>query len=146
MEDVQTSWGILPRWKARALALAEIQTVVDSVKADGASVAVVTYNDAAGASALPEEQRAPDLAADAAEPAIPPEVMSAIEQKIDQLTARLDAFERRRAAEEALDALETEIERLDKAALDALDPLAKPRVDDAFAEATALHTPSKRLN
>ena len=28
MEDVQTSWGIMPRWKARALALAEIQSVV----------------------------------------------------------------------------------------------------------------------
>jgi hypothetical protein len=28
MEDVLTSWGVLPRWKARALALAEIQTVM----------------------------------------------------------------------------------------------------------------------
>jgi hypothetical protein len=26
--DVQTSWGVMPKWKARALALAEIQTVV----------------------------------------------------------------------------------------------------------------------
>ena len=30
MEDVQTAWGILPRWKARALALGEIQAVVNA--------------------------------------------------------------------------------------------------------------------
>ena len=31
MEDVQTAWGILPRWKARALALGEIQAVVNEL-------------------------------------------------------------------------------------------------------------------
>ena len=34
--DVQTSWGVLPRWKARALALAEIQSVVREARADTA--------------------------------------------------------------------------------------------------------------
>jgi hypothetical protein len=111
--------------------------------------AMVRNDDASpGASALGEEQRAPELAADAEEPAIPPEVLAAIEDRIEQLTARLDAFERMQKANAALAELEDEIERLDKAALDALDPLPpKPRVDDAFAEATAMHTPSdRRLN
>jgi hypothetical protein len=29
MEDVQTHWGVLPGWKARALALAEVQTIMN---------------------------------------------------------------------------------------------------------------------
>ena len=35
--DIQTSWGIMPRWKARALALAEIQTVLREARADKTS-------------------------------------------------------------------------------------------------------------
>jgi hypothetical protein len=111
MEDVQTSWGLLPRWKARALALAEIETVLDAAARNDA----VTRNDDAAASALSEEQKKrPPLAADAepVEPTIDPEVMKMIEDRIDDLTARLDAFERRRAAEAALTALEDEIERM----------------------------------
>ena len=34
MEQVETSWGKMDRWKARALALAEIQTVVREARAD----------------------------------------------------------------------------------------------------------------
>jgi hypothetical protein len=45
MADVQTPWGILPRWKARALALAEIQTVI---------------NDAAEPPTEPAEEQGPD--------------------------------------------------------------------------------------
>jgi hypothetical protein len=101
MEDVQTSWGLLPRWKARALALAEIQTVVDAV----------TRNDAAAhASGLGPEDKPPPLAADAAEPVIPPEVLAAIEEKIQELTDRLDAFERMKEAERALIELESRME------------------------------------
>jgi hypothetical protein len=105
MEDVQTSWGILPRWKARALCLGEIQAVINAV----------TRDDDAGASALSEEQKPPPLAADAEEPRKPtidPDVMKMIEDRIDDLTARLDRYERRFAAEAALDALETEIEQM----------------------------------
>jgi hypothetical protein len=29
MADVQTPWGVLPRWKARALAISQIQTVIN---------------------------------------------------------------------------------------------------------------------
>jgi hypothetical protein len=89
--------------------LAEIQTVLD---------AAARNDDAPGASALGEDDKPPRLAADleepsaSPEPAIDPEVMKMIEDRIDELTARMDALERRRAAEEALEALEDEIERL----------------------------------
>jgi hypothetical protein len=112
MEDVQTSWGLLPRWKARALALAEIQTAVDAMTRDDD---VMIRNDSAGASALGEPDKPPPVAADVEEPRKPtidPDVMKMIEDRIDELTARMDALERRRAAEEALLALEGEIERM----------------------------------
>jgi hypothetical protein len=111
MEDVQTSWGFLPRWKARALALAEIQTVVNAMTRNDA---VTRNDDAACASALSEEQKPPPLAADAepVKPTIDPDVMKMIEDRIDELTARMNALERRRAAEAALTALEDEIERM----------------------------------
>jgi hypothetical protein len=114
MEDVVTSWGVLPRWKARALALAEIQTVVDAATRNDDD-ATVRNDSAGGASALgPEEKPPPPLAADAepVKPTIDPETMKMIEDRIDELTARMDALERRRAAEAALEALEDEIERL----------------------------------
>jgi hypothetical protein len=67
-----------------------------------------------GASQLRDEQLPPPLAADADEeppprPPIPPEVLSAIEEKISELTARLDAFERMKRAEQALFDLEDRI-------------------------------------
>jgi hypothetical protein len=111
MEDVQTAWGILPRWKARALALGEIQSVVNALHDN-----VTIRNDAAhvGASELGEETKPPPLAADDAEPepVIDPDVLDAIESKIDELAARMDGLERRKAAEDALLALEDEIERM----------------------------------
>jgi hypothetical protein len=112
MEDVQTSWGILPRWKARALALAEIQTVVNAIRDDGATI----RSDNVGAEhPLHDEQKPPPLAADADEqPApyeIPPEVLSAIEDRIADLTERLDRFERVREAEQALLDLEERMEQ-----------------------------------
>jgi hypothetical protein len=56
---------------------------------------------------LHDEEKPPPLVADAVErappePAIPPEVLSAIEAKIDELNERLDRFERMREAEQAL--------------------------------------------
>jgi hypothetical protein len=113
MEDVQTSWGILPRWKARALALAEIQTVVNAMTRD--DDAMVRNDSAVGASALGEPDKPPLVAAAAEEPpspAIDPDILAMVEAKIDELTQRMDALERRRAAEAALLALEDEIERM----------------------------------
>ena len=63
---------------------------------------------AAGASALPPEALPPRLAAD--EEPIPSEVLSAIEQKIEELSIRLDAYERTKRAEQALLDLEDRIE------------------------------------
>lgn len=64
MEDVQTAWGILPRWKARALALGEIQAVVNALHGD-----VTIRNDAVhvGASEVGDETKPPPLAAEDAE-------------------------------------------------------------------------------
>jgi hypothetical protein len=76
---------------------------------------VVCNDDAAGASVLGEPDKPSPLAADAAEkpsPAIDPDLLEAIESKIDELTARLDRYERRMAADAALAALEDEIERM----------------------------------
>lgn len=65
-------------------------------------------NDSVGASALGYEDKPPRLAAD--EEPIPPEVLSAIEQKIEELATRLDAYERMKAADQALIDLENRIE------------------------------------
>jgi hypothetical protein len=111
MEEVMTSWGSLPRWKARALALGEIQSVVNALHGD---VTIRADYDAAGAGALGDRDKPPPLAADAEEPepAIDPDVLDAIDQKINELAGRMERLERRKAAEEALLALEDEIERM----------------------------------
>jgi hypothetical protein len=82
--------------------------------------AMVRNDDAAGASAVPEEQRAPELAADADEPPpeYPPELLKAIEQKVADLVARFDAFERMQKANAALTELEDEMDRLYPASKD----------------------------
>jgi hypothetical protein len=77
LQDIQTSWGKIPRWKARALALAEIQSVV---------------NDAAEAAA-PDAKKPPPLKADTV-------IADAIasrkrHQYYADLYSRCDALERR---------------------------------------------------
>jgi hypothetical protein len=105
----------IEKWKFDALLRGafnrSMQNIVETMHGDG----MPTRNDdAAGASALSEEQKPPELAADAepVKPTIDPEVMKMIEDRIDELTARMDALERRRAAEAALTALEDEIEQM----------------------------------
>jgi hypothetical protein len=111
MEDVQTAWGILPRWKARALALGEIQVVVNELHGGMTTRA----DSAAGnASAPGYETKPPPLAADEAEdepPAVDPDLLDAVEAKLDELAGRMDRLERTKRAEQALLALEDEIER-----------------------------------
>ena len=63
---------------------------------------------ASGASALPPEALPPRLAAD--EEPIPSEVLRAIEQKLEELSIRLDNYERVKRAEQALIDLENRIE------------------------------------
>ena len=63
---------------------------------------------------LAEEGKPPPLAADDAEdepPAIDPDLLDAIESKLDGLAGRMDRLERTKRAEQALLALEDEIER-----------------------------------
>ena len=105
MEDVQTTWGILPRWKARALALGEIQAVVNELHGG------VTIRNDVHASALAEEDKPPRLAADEQPPAIDPDLLDAIESKLDELAVRMTRLERTKRAEEALLAMENEIAR-----------------------------------
>jgi hypothetical protein len=75
---------------------------------------MIRNDSAVGASALGQEDKPPRLAADeqSPPPAIDPDLMQAIEDRIADLTARMDRYERRMAAESALLALEDEIERL----------------------------------
>jgi hypothetical protein len=105
MEIIQTHWGPMERWRAVAMCIGEV------------SNAISRADDAAHASGLGPDDKPPPLAADDEEQSpkpvlIPPEVLAAIEQKIDELTARLDAFERMQKANAALDDLEAEMERL----------------------------------
>jgi hypothetical protein len=89
--------GKVPFWKSLLWATARART--EMIRADSAST---------GASALAEEDKPPRLAAD--EEPIPSEVLSAIEQKIDELSIRLDNYERMKRAEQALLDLEDRIE------------------------------------
>jgi hypothetical protein len=74
--------------------------------------AVVRNDDAAGASALGEDEKPPQLAADADEPPpkYPPELIKAIEQKVADLVERFDAYERMQKANAALTELEERME------------------------------------
>ena len=70
---------------------------------------MIRNDSAAGStSALPDETKPPRLAAD--EEPIPSEVLSVIEQKIDELSIRLDNYERVKRAEQVLLDLEDRIE------------------------------------
>jgi hypothetical protein len=109
----------MERWRAVAMCIGEISNVV-------------TRNDsAAHANAQGEDDKPPPLTTDVAEPpkpAIDPDVLEMVEAKIDELTARMDALERRRAAEAALEALEDEIERLSPPSSDDDGDIFEPTV------------------
>ena len=89
--------GKVPFWKSLLWATSKART--EMIRADSAAV---------GASSLGEPDKPPRLAADQ-EP-IPSEVLSAIEQKIEELSIRLDNYERTKRAEQALLDLEDRIE------------------------------------
>jgi hypothetical protein len=89
--------GKVPFWKSLLWATARART--EMIRNDSA---------AAGASAPPPETLPPRPAAD--EEPIPSEVLSVIEQKIEELSIRLDNYERTKRAEQALLDLEDRIE------------------------------------
>jgi hypothetical protein len=104
LQDVQTAWGTMPRWKARALALGEMQAVLNEhTRADAGVGPQVTP--------LTDEQKPPRLAADEKQAAeIDPETLQQIEEACDRLDERLTAFEARRDAERKLAELEDALE------------------------------------
>jgi hypothetical protein len=104
MEDVQTAWGILPRWKARALCLGEVRRAIMN---DDAAVATQ------GASQLSEEEKPPPLVADtekSPEPDPNPMVEPDIVAKVDELIARFDRYVQLKRAETALEDTERQVE------------------------------------
>jgi hypothetical protein len=98
---VDTSFGPMEKWKARALAIGWFQRAVQEVRDDSVEAAPIT-----------EEQKPPDLAADESEPVLSDEDLGRINDACDAIEARLDRLERRRAAEAVLEALEDEVERM----------------------------------
>jgi hypothetical protein len=114
MEDVITPWGILPRWKARALAIAEIQTVLNEAEVLNDSAAA--KEESATAKPALDDQRAPALAADEVEEnkstlRVDDKFIASIHEACDRLSARLDVIEAERRAERELLNLEDAVER-----------------------------------
>jgi hypothetical protein len=89
--------GKVPFWKSLLWATARART--EMLRNDSA---------AGNASALTEEDKPPRLAAD--EEPIPSGLLDAIEQKVEELSIRLDNYERVKRAEQALLDLEDRIE------------------------------------
>jgi hypothetical protein len=104
LEDVQTAWGTMPRWKARALALAEMQTVIREI----------ARNDGVEYTLLRDEDKPPPLATDEASTSratLSDEELKMIEDAVDALDARLTKLEARRDAERKLLELEEALEK-----------------------------------
>ena len=100
MEDVETSWGTLPRWKARALALSEIQSVVREARAKPPRRA----DDALG-NQTPPSDTPETLAQDFRDAVAQVQRIrdtQAIMAKLDELEARMDAFACKERAKQAL--------------------------------------------
>jgi hypothetical protein len=111
LQEVMTSWGKMPKWKARALALGEMQAaLVEHVRDDSA------HDDQPMTTALgPEGKEPPALAADQVERearahSLSAEDLATIEDAIDALDERLSALEARKEAERKLLELEDALE------------------------------------
>jgi hypothetical protein len=108
LEDVRTEWGVMPRWKARALALGEIQAILNEagVRADGVAPATTT--------APPDELPPRPVAADTPDVragGLAADDLAIIERAVDDLETRLDAMEARQRAYHALLDAEAQIEQ-----------------------------------
>jgi hypothetical protein len=110
LEDVMTSYGLIPRWKARALALGELQAVINDavaqVRADDAK------DDRPQLETAPPKHKPPALAADdttSSKSSIDAEHLAALEAAVDALTARMDRFEAAQTAQRKLEELEDAI-------------------------------------
>jgi hypothetical protein len=91
--------GKVPFWKSLVYNSAKLRNAIER-------------NDSVEPTPIRDEDKPPRLGADDRPAQVSDADLKMIEQKIDALTARLDQLERRRAAEDALAALEDEVERL----------------------------------
>jgi hypothetical protein len=108
LEDVKTEWGVMPRWKARAMCIGEIQAVLSDagIRTDGVAPATTT---------APPDELPPRPVADDT-PAIRAGDLTAadlalIERAVDDLETRIDAMEARQRAYAALLDAERQIEQ-----------------------------------
>jgi hypothetical protein len=94
--DVETSWGTMPRWKARALALSEIQAVVHEVARPPHRRADALDNAADTSAALRRDFK------DAVAHIRSIRDRQVIMRKLDELENRIDTVAKREAAYDAL--------------------------------------------
>jgi hypothetical protein len=103
LADVETSWGTMPRWKARALALSEIQSVVREALAD-TTPKTTRRADAVANQTLPAD--APATLAQAFRDSVDEirRVRDRLElhRKLDELESRIDALACQQRARQAL--------------------------------------------
>ena len=107
LEDVKTEWGVMPRWKARALAMAEIQAVLNEagIQADGVASAETTAD---------PDQLPPRPVADATTVragGLTAADLALIERAVNDLENRVGAMEARQRAYHALLDAEAQIEQ-----------------------------------
>jgi hypothetical protein len=83
LEDVQTAWGTMLRWKARALALGEMQRIVNDAASEHPDQPI----------APDPARQAPPLAADAEndppKAVIEPAMVEALSQDVDALVVEI---------------------------------------------------------
>jgi hypothetical protein len=123
LEDVKTEWGVMPRWKARALALGEIQRVINDagIRADGVAPAQSTAD--------PEELPPRPVADDDNKPrAFSAADLEAVNAACDALADRLGRLEAQQRAYRALTDLEEEVDRLSPPE-DEDDPENRPQLN-----------------
>jgi hypothetical protein len=90
LKDVHTAWGVMPKWKARALAIGEIQRMISDATDDGGMPERTPLRD---------EDKPPDVAADQRRSALLDNIVrrdiAARERRIadlQQMGARCDAL------------------------------------------------------
>src|ERR1700733_8042184 len=104
LADVETSWGTMPRWNARALALSEIQAIVREAEARADTTTKTRRADALGNQTPPSDTPA-TLARqfrDSVEEIRRVRDRLELHRKLDELESRIDALACQRRARQAL--------------------------------------------
>lgn len=104
---VETRYGPMDKWKARALSIGWFQRMADSVR-----------NDATDVTPVRDEDKPPPVVADAknedkeTETRLDAAWLKRVEDMVSQLDVRLGILEARKRAEQALEDAEAEVERM----------------------------------